>query len=454
MFGLKKFRAKDFKMDFLSRSLWVVSLSFIFVTSQLSATHVLTIEAAIEEGLKQSPEIHRSIARVDESRWNRRAAFGEGFLPRLSVSAHHYFDVQYSTTDINFGAAPTTFPGFYPNTAASLDVMIPVFEGFAGYNRLRAASLIETASEQELSRAEFRLSADIRLAFYEALAATQLKQVSELNVKTLEEHLRQVKVQKAGGIATNYDSLRVEVQLNEANADAIDTEDNVILARKKLALLLGVENDERAIEGTLPIPDASKVKTLELKDVMPDRADLKALQARSEAVDKINSASVSWLMPTISVGGQYLFYDKQSVENSTVSNTGIFKNAYNVGVFLKWNIFDGGAAFAKSQAAAAQAVQAEKTSQIARLQVPFDFAYWKRRYLSNTDHYLSKKFDIARSEEAMRLAKEEERAGSRTSSERLDAELDLFKARAGVVKAQLNALEAQTKMELTLGRKL
>ena len=81
-----------------------------------------------------------------------------------------------------------------------------------------------------------------------------------------------------------------------------------------------------------------------------------------------------------------------------------------------------------------------------------EFAYWKRRYSSNTDHYVSKQLNVTRSLESVRLAKEEERAGSRTSSEVLDAELDLFRSKAGVVNAQVNAVESLINLELALGR--
>jgi outer membrane protein TolC len=54
----------------------------------------------------------------------------------------------------------------------------------------------------------------------------------------------------------------------------------------------------------------------------------------------------------------------------------------------------------------------------------------------------------------VRLAKEEERAGTRTSTETLDAELDLFRAKAGVVNALVNAAEAKIRLELALGREI
>jgi outer membrane protein TolC len=412
----------------------------------------LTLDAAISEGLRRSPEIQRSRAVVSEKSWRTFEAVGAGFLPKISVSGVHYFDTQYAITNINFGGTFFAFPGFYPNTQASIDISVPVFDGFANIRRLQAASLTEDASEKELSHAEFQLAEDVRLAFYQALGAAQIEDAAEENVKTLEDHLKQVKIQRQGGVATNYDSLRVEVQLNEARADAIDAKDNVTLTRKKLTLLLGLENDDRALQGELPVPAPSQVEHLELSGTA-DRSDIQALTLHAEASDKLGSAGAAWLFPTISLGGEYLLYDAQ-VFNNAIVNTGDYKSAYFAGIFLKWNLFDGGVSMAQANEAAYMAIQAEKASRAARLQVPYDFAYWKRRYISNSDHYLSKQLDINRSREAVRLAKEEERAGTRTSSETLDAELDLFRARAGVVNAQVSAAEALIKLEQALGRRI
>jgi outer membrane protein len=135
-----------------------------------------------------------------------------------------------------------------------------------------------------------------------------------------------------------------------------------------------------------------------------------------------------------------------------VSGSGNYKPAYSIALALSWNIFDGGVALAQSKQAVYQQIQADKKTEAARLQVPYDFNYWKKRFLSNTDHYEARKYDVERSEESVRLAKEEEKAGTRTSTETLDAELDLFRSKAGVVNAQVNALEAQIRLELALGR--
>ena len=413
----------------------------------------LTLSQALDEGLNHSPEIQRARAASDESHWKRYEALGGGFLPKLEVDAHHYLNEQYTTTSLSLGGPAISFSGFYPTDVAALEFSLPIFDGLGNIRKLQAASLSEDASKKELDQAEFQLRQDIRLAFYKALAASELQDVANQNVKTLEDHLKQVNVQKRGGVATKYDLLRVEVLLSEARADAIDANDSLAITRKKLAELMGLESDERILKDTLPVPDGSKVKNLELTDLPKERADIQALILRADAASRMEDARSSWFVPQISLGGEYMYYQQQFVDTA-VHDTGNWAPAYNFGVFLKWNLFDGGMAYAQSQQATFRHVQAEKSSQLAKLQVPYDFNYWKRRYMSNTDHYASKQLDITRSEESVRLAREEQKAGTRTSTETLDAELDLFRSRAGVVNAQVNAIEAEIHLELALGREI
>lgn len=431
-------------------------LSFLIFTPSYSGipeSGALSLETATTESLEHSPDIQSARAQLEYTSWKRSEVFGAGFLPSLSITGARYLVTKYSTSIIpGFGV----MPGFFPNTTLAADISIPIFNGFAGMASLRAARLEEQAAEKDLNRAEFKLKKGIQLAFYQALASSQLLSMSEENVKTLENHLKQVTIQKNGGSATQYDVLRVEVQLSDAKSDLIDGQDSVVLSRKKLTQLMGLDTDSRSLQGDLPTPDDSRIKELKKTDITEVRDDIQALNLRSEAASSMHSARHSWWFPSIALSGQYLIYDQQQVNfvTSSVINTGNFHTAYNVALLLKWNLFDGGVAIAKSQQASQQELIAQKSLESAKRSVNYDFDYWKRRYISNSDHYRSKTFDIKRSEESVRLAKEEQRAGSRTSSETLDAELDLFRARARAISSRLNAAEAHIQLELVLGKSI
>ncbi len=418
----------------------------------LHADTALTLDAAIQEATQESPTLKAAQAAKGQARWQSKEAFG-AFLPRLSINAHHFFDKKYTETGVNFGAGLLLMPGFYPTDVAAVDATLPLFDGFASIHQYKAASLNADAADQELAHTAFQLKEEIRLAFYRALAAAELRKVAEENVKALEDHLKQAKTRKRGGEATKYDVLRIEVQLNEARADQLDAEDNVVSARRKLAELIGTTNSKKPLAGKIPDPDPEQVRNLNLNS-LADRADILALELRSEAAVQSRKAGSAWFVPRISIDGEYSYYNTQMFANGAVTDSGKYNPAYNVGVFLRWNLFDGGISLARAQQAAYQAEKVDAGMETAKLQAPNEFDFWKRRYLSNSDHFKAKRFDIERSLESVRLARLEERAGTRTSTETLDAELDLYRARAGVVNALVNAAEAKIRLELALGREI
>ena len=101
-----------------------------------------------------------------------------------------------------------------------------------------------------------------------------------------------------------------------------------------------------------------------------------------------------------------------------------------------------------------KAIAAEKSLKKAHLDAPTEFSFWKKRYLYSASLYQAKNSDLKRAEETVRLAGAGFKAGVRTTTEVLDAELELFRARAGIVTTQLNCLESKIKLELSTGESL
>lgn len=127
-------------------------------------------------------------------------------------------------------------------------------------------------------------------------------------------------------------------------------------------------------------------------------------------------------------------------------------DAYSVGISASWNIFDGGATLARMGEGAAQAERAEAAADAIILSAPNELETWKRHYRSNLALYEARKRAVEAAQESVRLAKLGFQAGTRTNTDVLDAELDLFRARAGVVRAQLDAATSMINIELASGK--
>lgn len=124
-----------------------------------------------------------------------------------------------------------------------------------------------------------------------------------------------------------------------------------------------------------------------------------------------------------------------------------------MGASLKWDILDGGLSLAKANEAHEKAEQAKSDFRKAQLQAPYDFDLWKRRLISNISLYQAKLTDVDKAKESVRLATVGFKAGTRTTTDLLDAELDQYRASAGLVQAQLNAWEALINLELVTGKR-
>lgn len=411
----------------------------------------LSLTEALGEALRESPNLGRTKAASEEQRWKRTEALS-GFLPTLQLTGNRFFTKRFQYNDISLapGAPPAHVPGIFPTTSAMLSASIPVFDGFQNFRHYSAASLSSKAAESEYDWNEFQILEEVRLQFTEALTAKKLEAVAEQNVETLKDHLDQVNKTRKGGMATQYDVLRVEVQLNEAESELLKAKDDVILSRQKLLLVIGksASEDNRVVTGDLDIPDAATIQALTFES-RSERKDLAALALRADAANKIEGAASAYWVPKISLGAQYILYNNVT---DGLADWDQYRAAWNAGIFMTWNLFDGMTSISRSKQAVYHKVQVEKQLESARLQAPNDFEFWKRRYLYSAALYSAKLSDVKKGEESVRLAKAAMKAGVGTNSEVLDAELDLFRARAGLVNSLRGSAEAKIKLELAIGK--
>lgn len=416
-----------------------------------SGVFALTLNEAIQSANSSSPSILKSESAVNESLWKKRETYS-GFLPSLTASAVALMDKKYALTNVRMGAAPsdTIVPQIIPTAQLTLASSYPLFEGFSSIHRLQSAIAQEQSAINEHNSNKFKTELDITLAFYKIVANKTLKEVSEQNLKVLQDHLKDIKLFKQSGMATNFDVLRVEVQVSNAETDLLNTIDNVSIAEQSLLELMGKDNKDFDINSSLPeIDDTVSAKFNEIN--LNSRQDLASLRNRALALDFNDRAMNSFWLPKLSLNGQYLYYNNL---NNNITDTKKFRNAYQVGVMLTWNLFDGMISISRSQQASEQKFQAEKSVRLAELKAQKDLDIWKRKLNYFISLHKARKNDIAKSKESMRLAKEGRRVGARTSTDLLDAESDLYKSQAGAINAQMGAIDALINLELTSGQKI
>jgi outer membrane protein TolC len=427
-----------------------ITLSLLFLLLAVSKAHgqsnALTLGEAVGQ-FETSPVVERAASQKEEAAWKRVEAMS-GFLPKIQANASRLLDAKLVLVDIPFGGVTQSIPQILPTTTYGLGVDWTLFDGFANVQRFQSAQALERAAVKDFDWLKFQGERQVILLFYRALAAQTLKDVAESNLKTLTDHLNDTRLFKQAGTGTKFDVLRVEVQESEARSEVLNQTDNMAVSFLRLAEYLGKDLSTRQLKGQLPVLGPELVQNIKYDEAK--RGDLQAMRARLESAEKSATASDKFWVPRVSFAGNY-----QQYNNLTDDFTGRgFRSAYSAAINLQWNLYDGGISLARDRQAVEQKVQAAETLAITKQKAGNEFEFWRRRYLYNASLYQARVSDVQKSTESVRLAREGRRVGIRTNTDLLDAETELFRARAGLVNSQIGAIEALINLEVATGQKL
>ncbi len=414
--------------------------------------HALTLDQATKQAEESSPELRGLRASAEKISWKKNEALA-GYIPHLSVGYDHFFESTYLREGILFGGALASVPAAFPQDNLKLDLSWTIFDGFDSYYKYRAAGLHTEAANLELVHAQFKLEQNVRIAFYQALGAQKLYEVAQQNIKTLDDHLSRAKLTARAGYGTQFDVLRIEATLEEARADQEQAENNVQIARDILFEAMGVAKDDgRNLEGELPILEETIVPK-NLKFTTDEREDIQALVKKQQASKALNTASKNFWYPAVSLFAEKQYYQFGSFDPAVVPNSD-YQSASFFGIRLKWDLFDGGASYARQQQSLQSEIEARSQTDRAQISMTKEVDMWKRKFSYGVSLYRARMRALTQFQESVRLAEIGIRAGSRTHTEMLDAELDLIRARGGLVKAQTETIEALSRLELAVGHKI
>lgn len=392
------------------------------------------------------------------------------YFPTLSLNVTNLWDEKYSQTDVNMGNGTVSMPQILSQSAFTFNAQLPLFDGWVTSNKYHAAASFEEAAQNNWDWNKFKLQREAILQFYRVLAAQLLEQVAQQNIVTLEDHLKNMTLMKKVGSATQFDVLKVQVQLSNAQAELLNIQDNISLEKNKLAILMGKANETRTIMGEFPTFDAAwiqqTINTLNAENsnlqnnaitVSADhidqidhehRLDLVALQLKEMGYEQLVTAQNRHWVPKIYLFGQYQSYNNRSDQ---FDDFNLYRDAYQVGIGLSWNIFDGFASSGKAQEALQQRSLATIELAEQRTKKLQNLALWQRKLNYAALLTKTKSNEVQQATESLRLAQAGLKVGTRTNKDLLDAENELFNAQAAMVQSKLDTVEALIQLELSSG---
>lgn len=398
----------------------------------------ITVDEAVEIALRRNPQLLQAYSAIEMAEHNRLTAYGS-LLPGVNA----FFSYSNSSTGrldaLSQGIVATSY-------STRINAGYTLFDGWGRFSNLKSARLGVTEQNARYRETEFQVMQQVKQAYAAAVAARELVAVEERRVQRQSDQLEFVRQQLELGRATRSDSLRSQVDLNNAQLALLNANNDARTRTFQLTEIIGSET----LVG--PTPDAELAVTAMpfTRDELFAIADISApaLQAVSAAVEAAEAAVTgarSSYLPTISLSGGYGWSNQEFPPSN---------RSWSVGLSGSYPLFNGFQRETQVFRARAQADQARHQERAAQLNLSSQL---DERYA--TAQFALASVDLAEqnvelSEESLRVVQERYQLGLATILELQDAQITLTQAEVDLVRGRFEYDAAVAAIEALLGRRL
>lgn len=296
------------------------------------------------------------------------------------------------------------------------------------------------AAEEQLRLQELNVanqSEEIRLNvaqnYYNLQEADENVRIRQSAVRNAEVTLRDAQALERAGVGTQFDVLRAQVTLANAQQQLSQALSQQRIARSQLATTLNIP-DALSVNAADPVRLAG-LWNLPLEDTIvlayQNRPELQQQLAQRNLSEQRRRLALADLGPQISLVASYNLLDQF---DDSISVT----DGYSLGVQATLNLYDGGAARARADQQRANIRIAETQFNDTRNQIRFQVEQAYSELRANLDRVNTANIALEQARESLRLARLRFQAGVGTQTDVIAAEDDLTEAEGNVVSAILS----------------
>jgi outer membrane protein len=412
----------------LSISVWFV---FHLNPNYVLAQEPLTLESSIEIAIKNSIVLDIAREGVKGATAQKREAI-TGFLPKFNTS--------YSYTRLD--KAPTfRFPGIPPLIPASdmvtgtrdnynwkTEVTQPLFTGGGLVANYQASSIGEDIAQIEETAKYQDVVQDVKIAYYEILRAQKIQETARQSVEMLTAHRDVAENYFKVGMIPKNDLLHAEVELANGKQTLIKAQNAVEITKARFNTIL-----KRKIFASVEIVDVLKYQPFEkqleecIDIALKNRPELKIATLKARQAGKLVNVARSEFFPTLSIVGNYeRFGDDTSVSGSAYKD----EKSWNVMGVASWTFWEWGKTKFRVDASSARENQALGAQRELQDQIALEIKYASLVLQEAEKQIAVSQQVIEQAEENFRISEERYKERIATSTEVLEAQTLLTKAKS------------------------
>ncbi len=226
--------------------------------------------------------------------------------------------------------------GYFNNYSTDLRIEQPIIDGAAATG-LRAAKLYDALVDKQVQSATQNVVYQVEQSYYQLLLLQKTFNVNKQFLQVSRASLKNVQNQAKFGTATQFNVLRAQVDVANANTQMITSQNDFEQAEAAFFKLLGIsQHSQVTFQDSLNYKKMNVSESKAVDIALHNNPDLASSLLNVRLNEANVAASYAKYLPTLSA-----YFDQTYAKpDPHVSQIDEWGYAWNVGLTLKWNLFD------------------------------------------------------------------------------------------------------------------
>ena len=338
--------------------------------------------------------------------------------------------------------------GDVDNYTVGLRVSQPIYAGGLIKATIHAARLFSMLADETVRAAVQDLIYMATHSYYDVLLNQHLLKISADAVRSSQAHLDNVRQRRQGGVASDFDVLRAEVELSNFQAELIRNKNAINMAKTQLLKVMGVSQDSNfTLSDELVYLSSEMTMEEAVEAAYRSRPDLFSREFDIKYQKELLRIARSRYWPTISG-----YYDNTWSEPDPHNRQDIdWGHLWQAGVMATLPIFDGFSREGEIIAQKARVRQAMINLIDAEETALFELTKALLSIEDAQEFVESQSLNLTRAKEGLRLAGVGYKQGTNTQVEMIDAQAALTTARVNHYQAIYSHIIAKLDLHKAMG---
>jgi outer membrane protein len=340
--------------------------------------------------------------------------------------------------------------------SATLRLVQSIYEGGRITSGLRTARLTREQALLQHQAVIAEALLQVRTSYYDVLLGQQQISVEEASVALLEKELQDTRRRYEAGTVPQFNVLRAEVELANAQPRLIRARNTYRIAKNTLLHQLGQQIPTNVWENIpLELSDRLEPERLEvdlssaLARAVVQRPEIGALEKAEELRKEEMKSAKGGYKPSVQVFAGYGSRSSQFSDDLSRDVSG-----WHAGAQVSWDIFDGWLTKGKVRQARALHERARTEVEDTTRQIEFEVRTAHSSFIEAREVLESQRKVQEQAQESLRLANSRADAGTGTQLDVLNAQTALTAARTTQIQALRDYLVARARLLRAMGAEM